>query len=170
MKSHQYLAIGFRLLAIVIFIYSLRQIATLISVAFYDTYGGMQTSPLFFLVMAIIPLIVAFLLWVFPTTIAKKVVPPESEVSVVPEKSFSILIALILTVGLFTFFYAAIDGIYWLTYLHLMSSTPEAYDRTSEVIQNNRATILATAFEFVAALVIILRARYIANFLYRVAR
>lgn len=68
------------------------------------------------------------------------------------------------------YFYAVIDGVYWLTYLHLMSSTPEAYDQASEVMQSNRAYTLSTALEFVLALVIILRARYIANFLYKVAR
>ena len=170
MKTHQYLAVGFRLLAIVIFIYSLRQLATFIGATFYDAYGGMSFSPMFFLAIAIIPLVVSFLLWVFPTSIAKKVVPPESEITINPEKTFSILVGLILTVGLYTFFYATIDGIYWLTYLHLMSSTPEAYDQFSEVMQSNKANMLATIFEFLAALAIILRAKYIANFLYRVAR
>ena len=170
MKTHQYLAVGFRLLATVIFIYSLRQLAAFIGATFYGAYGVINFSAIFFLAMAVIPLAVAFLLWVFPTSIAKKVAPPESEITINPEKTFSILVGLILTVGLYTFFYAAIDGIYWLTYLHLMHSTPEAYDQFSEVMQSNRATMLATAFEFVAALAIILRAKYIANFLYRVAR
>jgi hypothetical protein len=167
MQVHQYLAIGFRLLSIILFIYSLRQVATFFAVAFTDTYGGMPASPAFFLAMAAIPLAVAALLWVFPTTISKKVVPPESDVSVVPEKSFSILVALVLTVGLYTFFYASVDAIYWVTYSHLLSSSPESYDRVSDVIQSNRANMLATALEFIAALVLIIRAKYIANFLYK---
>lgn len=170
MKVHQYLAVGFRLLSIIVFIYSLRQVATFLSVVFTDTYSGMPASATFFLIMAVIPLGVAITLWIFPTTIAKKVVPPESEGSVVPEKTFSIMVALVITVGLYAFFYAAIDAIYWLTYSYLLSSNPDAYDWTSTAMDSDKANMLATALEFAASLAIILRAKYIANFLYRVAR
>lgn len=170
MKVHQYLAVGFRLLSIIVFIYSLRQVATFLSVVFTDTYSGMPASATFFLIMAVIPLGVAITLWIFPTTIAKKVVPPESEDSVVPEKTFSIMVALVITVGLYAFFYAAIDAIYWLTYSYLLSSSPDAYDWTSTAMDSDKANMLATALEFAASLAIILRAKYIANFLYRVAR
>lgn len=170
MQVHQYLAIGFRLLAIVLFIYSLRQVATFFAVVFNDTYAGMPASPVFFLAMAAIPLVVALALWVFPITIAKKVVPPASEVSVVPEKTFSIFIALLLTVGVVILFYAVVDAIYWFTYAHLSSSNSEAYERASDVMQSNKANMLATAFEVVAALFIILRAKYLASFLYNAAK
>lgn len=170
MKVHQYLAVGFRLLSIIVFIYSLRQVATFLSVVFTDTYSGMPASATFFLIMAVIPLGVAITLWIFPTTIAKKVVPPESEGSVVPEKTFSIMVALVITVGLYAFFYAAIDAIYWLTYSYLLSSSSDAYDWTSTAMDSDKANMLATALEFAASLAIILRAKYIANFLYRVAR
>jgi len=170
MKVHQYLAVGFRLLSIIVFIYSLRQVATFLSVVFTDTYSGMPASATFFLIMAVIPLGVAITLWIFPTTIAKKVVPPESEDSVVPEKTFSIMVALVITVGLYAFFYAAIDAIYWLTYSYLLSSSPDAYDWTSTAMDSDKANMLATALEFAASLAIILRAKCIANFLYRVAR
>lgn len=170
MKVHQYLAVGFRLLSIIVFIYSLRQVATLLSVLFADSYGGMPTSPAFFLIMAVVPLGVAITLWMFPTTIAKKVVPPESDGSVVPEKTFSIMVALVITIGLYTFFYAAIDAIYWATYSYLLSSNPDAYDRASVAMYSDEANMFATALELFASLALILRAKYIANFLYKVAK
>ena len=153
-----------------LFIYSLRQLATFFAVVFTDTYEGLSVNLLFFLAMAAIPLCVSVLLWVFPTIIAKKVVPPETDVLLVPEKTFSILVALILTVGLYTFFYAAVDAIYWLTYSHLLSSNTEPQDLISSTVQSDKANMLATSFELITSLFIILRAKYIANFLYRVAR
>ena len=170
MQAHQYLAIGFRLLAIVVFIYALRQLAMAFAVAFTDSYAGIPASSGVFLVLGLIPLLVAILLWAFPVTIAKKVIPAESEVSVVPEKTFSILVALVLTVGLYTIFYAAVDLVYWVTYAHLLASSPESYDRASDAFQENKASMLATAFEFMVSLFIILRAKFIASFLYRVAQ
>lgn len=170
MQTYQYLAIGFRLLSIVFFIYSLKQVALFIAVLFTDTYAGMPASPFFFLAMAAIPLIVAAVLWVFPAKIAKKVVPSTSQVTVVPEKKFSIFVALLLTFGLIVLFYAIVDVIYWITYLHLLTSNLETYELAADVTQNDKANMLATAFELVAALFIISRAKYLANFLYNSAR
>ena len=168
MQTYQYLAIGFRLLSIVFFIYSLKQVALFIAVLFTDTYAGMPASPFFFLAMAAIPLIVAAALWVFPAKIAKKVVPSTSQVTV--EKKFSIFVALLLTFGLIVLFYAIVDVIYWITYLHLLASNLETYELAVDVTQNDKANMLATAFELVAALFIISRAKYLANFLYNSAR
>jgi hypothetical protein len=170
MQVYQYLAIGFRLLAIVIFIYSLKQWALFLAVVFTDVYAGMPASPYFFLAMAAIPLIAAAVLWLFPTKIAKKVVPPSSDVSVIPEKSFSIFVALLITFGVIVLFYVLVDVIYWATYLHLLTSNQEAYETASNAMQNNKANFIATTFELIAALFIISRAKYLASFLYNSAR
>ena len=119
--------------------------ALFIAVLFTDTYAGMPASPNFFLAMAAIPLIVSAMLWTFPTTIAKKVFPSASEVTVVPEKTFSIFVALLLTFGLIVLFYAIVDVIYWITYLHLLASNLETYELAVDVTQNDKANMLATA-------------------------
>ena len=170
MQVHQYLAVGFRLLAIVVFIYGLRQLIQFFAVVFTDSFAGLPASPPFFLAMAAIPLIVSAILWLFPTVLAKKVVPPSSDAAVIPEKSYSIFVALILTIGVYFLFYASVDLVYWITYAYLLSTTPESYDRTSDILQSNRANTTATVFEFAVALLIILRAKFLANFIYNAAK
>lgn len=170
MQLHQYLAVGLRLLAIVVFIYGLRQLATFFSVVLTDTFVGMTASPLFFLAMAAIPIIVSIGLWLYPSDIAKLVVPPTSDVSVVPEKSFSIFVALILTLGIYFLFYAAVDMVYWLTYGYLLLQNPEAYDRTSNIMQSNKANLAATLFELAVSMFLIFRAKFVANYIYGAAK
>ena len=87
-----------------------------------------------------------------------------------PEKSFSIFVALLITFGVIVLFYALVDVIYWTTYLHLLTSNQEAYETASDAMQDNKENIIATTFELIAALFIISRAKYLANFLYNSAR
>lgn len=126
----------------------------------------MTVSYFFFFSAWAIPLLSAIVLWTFPTKIAKKVVPPESDEMVIPEKTFSILVALIITVGLCTLFYALVDVVYWATYLHLKLKNPDLYN----ALHSENASIVATAFEVIAALTITLRARSISKFLYNAAK
>ncbi|MBE8719099.1 hypothetical protein [Cellvibrio polysaccharolyticus] len=166
MQAHQYLAIGLRLLAIGIFIYSLKQLTTVLTILFMDGYEDMKASPFFFFALWAIPSLAAAILWFFPTQISKHVIPPDLDNTVLPEKTFSILVSLILTVGLIALFYALVDVVYWSIYLHLFFNNPGLYASAFD----HQASIIATGFETVAALVILLRARTIAKFLYNVAR
>lgn len=78
MKTHQYLAIGFRLLAIVLFIFSLKEFTYFLDVVLNRDDWGDAVKPFLLLVIAVIPFLFSVVLWFIPTTIAMKVTPPES--------------------------------------------------------------------------------------------
>lgn len=127
-------------------------------------WGG-TVKPFLLLASAVMPFLFSVVLWLFPTTIAMKVIPPESDVTVQAETPFNFLVVVVLAIGLFIFTRGLLDGFYWITYSHLMSNHLE-YD----VMQNNRANMMTTAVEFVFGLAMILRAKFIAGFLYRLAK
>jgi hypothetical protein len=89
---------------------------------------------------------IAVLLWKFPVTIAKAIIPPEADLKPEGMSPGSLLTVLILAMSIFFLYRSTMDGIYWATLLNL--SQDEVFASLSS---ENKANIIATFMEFSAA-------------------
>ena len=114
MKPQHYLAIILRIFAIALFIYSLRQFSFVYEFFVNGNINGLKFSALFILATAIITMFIAFILWLFPLTLSKKIIGKEYNLELEALNAPSMLAILILAIGFYFLFYAIIDTIYWL--------------------------------------------------------
>lgn len=168
MKSSHYLAIAIRLFSIVLFIYSIRQSSLLIEIALNGTINGMVASTVFVAATTIGPLLIAILLWFFPFSVAKAILKPEIDLPVEPMAPASMLAVFIATIGVFAFYYASVDALYWLTIWNLSSQVNSG--ASVGIGPESKANMWATAFEFIFSICLILRAKSASQLLLRVAR
>jgi hypothetical protein len=169
MKSSHYLAIAIRLFSIVVFIYFLRQSSYLIEVILNGTIDGMAASAIFVAATTIGPLLMAMLLWLFPVSVAKIILKPEVDLPVKPMAPASILSVLIVSIGVFAFYYAVTDALYWATMWNLSSQLNNSGAFVG-IGPESKASMWATAFEFIFSLCLILRAKSASHMLIRFAQ
>lgn len=160
MKSSHYLAIAVRLFSIVLFVYSLRQSSLLVEYLVNDSINGMEASLFFISVSTLAPLFVAILLWYFPVSVARSILKPEIDQKLEPIRPQSVLTVLVLALGLYAFYYAVVESIYWLTLWHL-SERSIFSEAPLYLTVENKANMVATAIELFASIIILFKARSI---------
>lgn len=156
MKAHLYLGIGIKLFAIWLFLFSIPNMAFFLENIIYGTvYGVVASVPTSGLIY--IPwLVIAIVLWNFPLSIAKKIIPSEAEINSEGISAKSLLSVFISAISLFFLYRSIMDGVYWATLLNL--SEGGGYATFSP---ENRASILATGVELFAAALLFFNARKI---------
>ncbi len=165
MKPTFYLSILVRLFAIGLAFMGLNQSGTVVQVLLDESY--MLTSPyIIFFANAIVPLVIAVLLWRFPYTIAKNIVPPGLDQEIEPMNSKSWLTVFLAALGAFALFYSLVDAAYYFLYWGLWSGG-DAYQSSSYLTDEIKANMIVTGFEVAASLAIILRARTLADYILR---
>ena len=162
MKSSHYFAIAVRLFAIILFLYGLKQSTWLIEVLINGRLNGVGVSAAFLFVTSVVPLIVSALLWRFPLTVSKLIVKPDLDLTVEPMATNSMLVVLILAIGLFAFYNALVDAVYWIIMWN-MSRNVETSTALLYLTVENRANMWVTGFEVVVSIAIIGKARTIAK-------
>ena len=168
MKSSHYLAIAVRLFAIVIFLYALRQSTMLIELLMNGSINGMDVSIIFISITTLCPLIGAVLLWYFPFSITNSILRPEMDQAIEPMNAQSILTVFVLAIGLYAFYNAVIDSVYWLTLWHM--SERSSYSGTPfDIGGESKANMVATAIELGASIAILLKARSLSCRMLRLA-
>ncbi len=168
MKSSHYLAIAVRLFSIVLFIYALRQSTMLIEVIIKDSINGMPVSLLFISATVFSPLAISLLLWYFPLTVSNKILKPEIDKVIEPLSAISILTVMVLAIGLYVFYHAFIDSVYWATLWHMSSQGPNA-DASLYLMEDNKANIVATIVEIIVSIGLIFKAKSLSYRLLRLA-
>ncbi len=163
MSREDIVAIAVRLFAIFLGIYVLRTIFTFMQFTGQAEFNAGAIAVSVVVVGAMAG--VALLLWVFPLSIARKLLPvmkePRSEPSVGVDTLFSLGLMLM---GLWLLANAIIDGIYWMAMLFAM----RAADMTMhELLPDQQAAIFTTAVEAVVAVFLILGSTGIRNAVYR---
>lgn len=169
MKSSHYLAIAVRLFAIVLFIFSLRQSTSLVEVFLSDSINGMPVSTLFIAGTVLIPLIVSLLLWFFPLSVSKSILKPEIDLPIEPINSTIILTVFVLAIGLYVFYYAFVDLVYWAVLWNMESHSQYSMAPLS-LTEDNKANMVATALELVISIGLILKAKTLASNMLRFAK
>jgi hypothetical protein len=94
-------------------------------------------------------------------TVAKKVLPIVDE-SKTDISTHAVLTVFILAIGIYTFYYAIIDSIYWITLVHIF--VRDEFGNILKVLSNqDKANIVVTVVEFIMAVVLLARAKTIAR-------
>lgn len=156
-----------RLFAMTLFIYGVGRLEFVVNFALYFD-NSLDPSVVFSLLSSIIPMLIAIMLWFFPLTVARKVLPTTKD-DVNKISPHAILTVLILAVGVYTFYYAIVDSIYWITVINVF--VRDEFGSISKVLSNqDKASVVVTIIEFVLSLVLLARAKTIARMLTTFAR
>ncbi len=167
MNSIYYFGVMVRLFAIALFVYSVGRLEFIANYASYSE-NSLGPSIVFSLLSSVLPMLIAFILWFFPLTVARKILPTTEDESNTTNAQ-SLLTIAVLVIGVYTFYYAIIDSIYWLTIVHVF--VRDEFGTISKVLSNqDKANIVVTVIEFVLALVLLARAKTIGHLLTRFAR
>jgi hypothetical protein len=75
MKIVELTAIALRIFAICLFLYGLRQAASLAGYVGPVTYGQPTISIFYYVAVAFVPLVIAIVIWMFPVTVSKAFLP-----------------------------------------------------------------------------------------------
>jgi hypothetical protein len=156
MKVHHYVGIGIKLFAIWLFLYSIPNMTFFLENILYGTVQGMAASATKSGLIYIPWLVMAVILWNFPLSIAKKIVPPEAQVNPESISASSLLAVLITAISIYFLYRSIMDGVYWATFLNL--SEGGVYASFSP---ENKASIFATLIEFLAAALLFINSRKI---------
>jgi hypothetical protein len=156
MKIHHYLSIGIRFFAIWLFLYSIPSLVYFIENVIYGTVSGTEAS-LFMTGSIYLPWVfAAFILWKFSVTIAKTIIPPESDLEPESISPGSLLTVFVSVISIFFLYRATMDGVYWVILLNLNEN--EVY---ASLNPEDKASIIATLIEFSAAAFLLVNSRKI---------
>ena len=167
MNSTYYFGVMVRLFAIALFIYGIGRLEL---AATFQGYGEDSYSPSFFfsLSSSIIPILISIVLWFFPLTVARKILPStdETKSDVSPH---SLLTVIVLGIGIYMLYFAILDGVFWLMFANVF--VKDELGGISKALSNeDKSNIVVTVIEFVLALVLIARAKTIASAMIRFSR
>lgn len=170
MKAHHYLAIGTRIFAILLITFSFPQLGLILEIVINgdtkEVLQGTDASLVFLILSYILWPIAAVLLWFFWQTLAKSTVPHESNLEPAALSRGSLATLLIALLGLFFLYQSIVDGIYWIIFWNLSFDHNDMVS-TRTLLAEHEAGIWATLIEFLAALVIFLKAKQIGSFFTR---
>jgi hypothetical protein len=158
MHKTEFVAIGVRLFAIALAIYSLKNFPGMYM--YFDAQHDQSSANLYaglFLFM----LLLAILLWHFPLSVASKITPKtaSNETSISWSEKDLLTVGLIL-IGVYLFYHVISDSIYWLYVLNV-SHTYTGME--IELNSDQKASIYSTAVEFFLSLSLIIGAKGISN-------
>jgi hypothetical protein len=156
MKVHHYVGVGIKLFAIWLFLFSVQNMVYLLENIIYGTVQGMKASLIKSSLIYVPWLVLAIILWYFPLSSAKKIIPPEAEVNPEGISASSLLSILISAIALLFLYRSIMDGVYWLTLLNLIENS--SY---STIGPENKASMYATGVEFFAAACLFFNSRKI---------
>lgn len=162
MSREDFVAIGTRLFAIYVALNLLLGAVRAAPMAFQD---GVTAWSLSFVLAWVLTLLFCAALWVFPLTVARKLLPvmrePRSEQAIGASVALSLGLTLI---GVWVLAFAVSSGIYWLTMiLQVRELAATGYDWQPEQVAN----IVATLVEFVIGLWLIFGNAGLSRLLYR---
>lgn len=166
MKYSHYLAIAVRLFAIALFISGLERLIPAIQLVITGTVNGMTASLLLTIMLALIPMTISLILWYFPLSVTYAILKPESDKEIPPLPRENLLAVALITLGLYTFYYAISDSLFWLYILH-MSSNPESnlYMGTED-----KANLVISLIELILALALVFRSGKISAIVLKLSR
>jgi len=166
MKPVDYVAIVIRFLSIALFIYGLKALGGSLQL-FYEEYSIPTASWVVSLIHTITPIALAFILWLFPNLIARKIIGDEKPESS-PLNAYSLLSVLVAALGVLTFFYAFADVWYWAFFASMASDVPYGYE--SPFKPDIVSGMWATGIELALSLILIFKCKTIASFIIKVSR
>ena len=168
MSREDWVAVAARLMAVYLLVGLVRGVIELVQLISSD--GGMQFVA-WQGITVLLQLLAASVLWFFPLTVARNLLPamsePRSESSIGPALFLSLGLTLI---GAWFVINALTDGVYWISfYLQLKSDAAADGFSNVRVFQSpdNTASVITTGVELVVGLALILGASGLQRLIFR---
>lgn len=144
MSREDFVAVATRLFAVYVVLNLMLQAAVSAPMLFSE---GWSSLGIFFALLCLLVLLVCVLLWIFPLTVARKLLPvmtePRSEQSVDASIALSLGLTLI---GVWVFAYALIDSVYWVALvIRSYQSARSVVDWNPEEVANMVSTAVELA-------------------------
>jgi hypothetical protein len=160
MNKEEIVAIAVRLFAIALALYSFSNLPGM--AIFYDQMKMPEATYLFAgLTLSIF--IIAILLWTFPLTVARKILPKSSSNSKIGDWSYEgILTCGFIILGIYFLYHAISDSMYWL-YIWKYSESFEG--NRIKLNTDQLAQIYATMAEFIFTMILIFGSKALSGFL-----
>lgn len=158
MHKTEFVAIGVRLFAIALTIYSLKNFPGMYM--YFDAQNN-QSAALIYAGLFVFLVVLAILLWIFPLTVASKLIPKtaSNETSISWSEKDLLVVGLIL-IGVYLFYHVISDSIYW---LYIWNYSQSYTGMEIELNSDQKARIIGTAVEFIISLSLIFSAKGISN-------
>jgi hypothetical protein len=158
MDKKEVVAVGVRLFAIALVIYSFR---TLPDVVIYSVGERYQTAAYMIIGLLVFVVILATILWKFPLTVAGSIIPktPDSESKASWDPRDLLTVGLIL-LGVYFLYLVISDSIYW---FFVWQSRQSMGGIGTEMTVAQKASMVATVVELLVAVWLIMGARGICN-------
>ena len=158
MKAHHYLSIGIKLFALWLILFSIPNLVYFLENVMYGTVQGMEAS-LFRSSLIYLPWpALAIFLWLFPLSVAAKIIPPEENLSAECMSPKSLLAVLISAIAIYFLYRSVMDCVYWATVLNLSEGGIHA-----SIGPENKASIIATFVELIGAALLLFKSKRISN-------
>ncbi|MFL0802025.1 MAG: hypothetical protein K6L80_16380 [Agarilytica sp.] len=158
MATQYHIAIIVKLFSVFLFLMSLKQLTYAIEFLISGTFEGM-VSTFWLPTMNTLPWLgVSIVLWFFPVSVAKKIVPVEDPQEITPVTSGGILTVLLCALSVYFIYYAIVDSMYWFTLWQLMGSA-SYIDAPVQFTAENKANIYATLLELVFSVLLLINAK-----------
>ena len=158
-----------RVLAICIFLLALRESTKFFGMIFGGDYDHINLPQWIYLASTSLSMIIAIILWFFPLSLARSLVREDFDHEIQPINSTNMLAAMIAVIGLFTFYYAFSDALYWLVYSNFAAKNPDAIDTNSLSHFSDRANAIVTVVELVVSVLLAFKSKAIASYIMREA-
>lgn len=160
-----YLAIGVRLVAILFFFKAVREFVGVFQFFYKGSPYGDDTSVWPILVVALTSWALVFILWFSARGVGRLMA--SGGIDAKPEKMppVSLLAVFVAAIGLFVFWYGAVDALYYISVI-IMGKELGVSGVSIEI----KANMIATAFEVISGVFLVLKARTVAGKINDVAR
>ncbi|ODB94159.1 hypothetical protein A3194_05775 [Candidatus Thiodiazotropha endoloripes] len=159
MNKEEIVAVVVRLFAIALGIYGLNNLPGMVM---YFDQDGMREAAYIYAGLSALIVIVAILLWKFPLTVAKILLPKTGDDAKVVSWSYEeVLTCGFIIMGFYFLYYVISDSIYW--FYMWKSSVNVFVSVRSELNIDQLARIYATVAKFVVSLVLIVGSRGLAS-------
>lgn len=160
-----YVAIGVRLVAILFFFKAVRDFFGVFQFFYQGSPYGDDISAWPILVVALTSWALVFILWFSARVVGRLVA--SGGIDAKPEKMppVSLLAVFVAAIGLFVFWYGAVDSLYYLSVI-IMGQELGVSEMSVEI----KANMVATAFEVISGIFLVMKARTVAGKINDVAR
>lgn len=128
------------------------------------SYEGPKLDAVVGVVLAVIPLIIAAILWQFPLLVSRTILKPEMDQEVELLQPTSFLAIIISGIAVYTLYSGVVDAVYW-TSVWFMKVNAVGVPVWAELGVEAKANCLATAVEVLVSLVLLVKARRVARLL-----
>jgi hypothetical protein len=115
MKAYEITAIGLRIFAIVLWLFSLRQFVGVMNYLGTNTNDALAPSVFYLVATVLVPIAVGVLVWLFPLSLARSILPGNPDSSLDSLSRSDLYLAAISVLGLFVLSRAVPDLVFWLT-------------------------------------------------------